>query len=60
MRDQRSRGVLFHLATREDWERAGSAPAYTTPSLDDAGFIEPRAVRFDAPGANGAVIARKP
>ncbi|MFN8205348.1 MAG: methyltransferase [Solirubrobacteraceae bacterium] len=28
--------------------------------LDDAGFIEPRAVPFDAPGANGAVIARKP
>jgi uncharacterized protein (DUF952 family) len=39
VRDQRSRGVLFHLATREDWERAGSAQAYTTPSLDDAGFI---------------------
>jgi 3-hydroxy-5-methyl-1-naphthoate 3-O-methyltransferase len=31
-----------------------------TAWLDDAGFIEPRAVRFDAPGGNGAVIARKP
>jgi predicted O-methyltransferase YrrM len=31
-----------------------------TAWLDDAGFIEPRAVRFDAPGATGAVIARKP
>jgi SAM-dependent methyltransferase len=28
--------------------------------LTDAGFVEPRAVRFDAPGANGVVIARKP
>jgi len=28
--------------------------------LLDAGFAEPRTVRFDAPGANGAVIARKP
>jgi SAM-dependent methyltransferase len=31
-----------------------------TAWLDDTGFIEPRAVRFDAPGGNGAVIARKP
>jgi hypothetical protein len=31
-----------------------------TAWLGDAGFIEPRVVRFDAPGANGAVIARKP
>jgi SAM-dependent methyltransferase len=31
-----------------------------TAWLDDAGFIEHRAVRFDAPGATGAVIARKP
>jgi hypothetical protein len=28
--------------------------------LEDAGFVQPRTVRFDAPGANGAVIARKP
>ena len=28
--------------------------------LTDAGFVEPRTVRFDAPGANGAVVARKP
>jgi hypothetical protein len=31
-----------------------------TAWLKDAGFVEPRTVRFDAPGANGAVIARKP
>jgi hypothetical protein len=31
-----------------------------TAWLDDAGFIEARTVRFDAPGANGAVVARKP
>lgn len=31
-----------------------------TAWLTDAGFVEPRTVRFDAPGANGAVIARKP
>jgi len=31
-----------------------------TAWLDDTGFVEPRAVRFDAPGATGAVIARKP
>jgi SAM-dependent methyltransferase len=28
--------------------------------LADTGFLEPATVRFDAPGANGAVIARKP
>jgi predicted nicotinamide N-methyase len=28
--------------------------------LVEAGFTDPRTVRFDAPGANGAVIARKP
>jgi hypothetical protein len=31
-----------------------------TAWLKDAGFVEPRTVRFEAPGANGAVIARKP
>ena len=31
-----------------------------TAWLQDAGFVEVRTVRFDAPGANGAVIARKP
>jgi len=31
--------VIFHLATRQDWERASSAQTYTTPSLDGAGFI---------------------
>jgi SAM-dependent methyltransferase len=36
-----------------------TASEYTT-WLTDVGFIEPRAVRFDAPGATGAVIARKP
>ena len=36
-----------------------TASEYTT-WLDDAGFEEPRTVRFDAPGANGAVVARKP
>jgi hypothetical protein len=28
--------------------------------LADAGFLDAHAVRFDAPGANGAVVARKP
>jgi hypothetical protein len=28
--------------------------------LLDAGFVEPQVVRFEAPGANGAVTARKP
>ncbi|HZD69691.1 MAG TPA: methyltransferase [Actinomycetes bacterium] len=28
--------------------------------LQDAGFVEPRTVRFDAPGANGGLVARKP
>ncbi|MGH8968246.1 MAG: methyltransferase, partial [Actinomycetes bacterium] len=28
--------------------------------LADAGFAEPRTVRFQAPGANGAILARKP
>jgi hypothetical protein len=31
-----------------------------TAWLRDAGFVEPRTVRFDAPGANGAVVAHKP
>ena len=31
--------VLFHLATRQDWERARGAQTYTTPSLDGDGFI---------------------
>jgi hypothetical protein len=31
-----------------------------TAWLSDAGLVEPRTVRFDAPGANGAVVARKP
>lgn len=28
--------------------------------LDDAGFVDARVVAFDAPGANGAVVARRP
>ncbi|WP_019901673.1 methyltransferase [Salinispora arenicola] len=28
--------------------------------LDDAGFVDARIVPFDAPGANGAVVARRP
>ena len=28
--------------------------------LGDAGFVDVRTVRFDAPGANGAVVARRP
>ena len=28
--------------------------------LTDTGFVEPRVVRFEAAGANGAVVARKP
>ena len=31
-----------------------------TAWLKDAGFVEPRTIRFEAPGANGAVIASKP
>jgi hypothetical protein len=31
-----------------------------TDWLKDAGFVDPRTVRFEAPGANGAVVARKP
>jgi len=31
-----------------------------TAWLTDAGFVEPHVVRFEAAGANGAVIARKP
>jgi uncharacterized protein (DUF952 family) len=31
--------VIFHLAAREDWERATSAGAYTTASLNGDGFI---------------------
>jgi hypothetical protein len=36
-----------------------TAAEYST-WLGDAGFVEPRTIRFDAPGANGAVIAHKP
>jgi predicted O-methyltransferase YrrM len=28
--------------------------------LTEAGFVDPRVVHFDAPGANGVVVARKP
>lgn len=28
--------------------------------LRDTGFAEPQVIRFDGPGANGAVVARKP
>jgi uncharacterized protein (DUF952 family) len=31
--------VIFHLATREEWERATRTGAYTTASLDGEGFI---------------------
>jgi uncharacterized protein (DUF952 family) len=31
--------VLFHIATRRDWERATGAGSYTTGSLDRDGFI---------------------
>jgi hypothetical protein len=39
--------------------RNHTAAEYTT-WLADAGFVEPRTIRFDAPGANGAVVAHKP
>jgi uncharacterized protein (DUF952 family) len=32
-------GVIFHLAAREDWERASRGGAYTTASLCGDGFI---------------------
>ncbi len=35
-------------------------PAEYTAWLRDAGFVDPRTVWFDAPGANGAVLATKP
>lgn len=35
-------------------------PAEYTAWLTDIGFVEPRTVWFDAPGANGAVVATKP
>lgn len=31
--------VVFHIATRDDWERALAAGAYRTGSLDTEGFI---------------------
>jgi uncharacterized protein (DUF952 family) len=35
----RRRVVLFHIATRSDWERATHAGTYTTDSLHDRGWI---------------------
>ncbi|MEW9550308.1 methyltransferase [Nonomuraea sp. NPDC050783] len=43
----------------ETWGRNYTAAEYSG-WLEDAGFTQVRVERFDAPGANGVVIARKP
>jgi uncharacterized protein (DUF952 family) len=50
--------VLFHLATRQDWERAGGAQAYTTPSLDGHGFIGCATAQQHAAVANARFTGR--
>src|SRR4029079_13830386 len=51
--------ALMSLNMLIETEGRNYAASEYTAWLKDAGFTEPRAVRFDAPGATGAVIARK-
>jgi uncharacterized protein (DUF952 family) len=50
--------VIFHIAAREDWERARSAGAYTAASLRDDGFIHCATASQHAAVANAGFAGR--
>ena len=52
--------ALMSLNMLGETEVRNYRPAEYSSWLEDTGFTETRTVWFDAPGANGAVIARKP
>ena len=52
--------ALMSLNMLIETEGRNYTPAEYTSWLEDTGFVDPACVWFDAPGANGAVLARKP
>ena len=52
--------ALMSLNMLIETEGRNYTPAEYSSWLEDIGFAEPRTVWFEAPGANGAVTARKP
>jgi len=52
--------ALMSLNMLIETEGRNYTPAEYSSWLDETGFIDTRTVWFDAPGANGAVTARKP
>ena len=52
--------ALMSLNMLVETEGRNYTPAEYSSWLDETGFIDIRTVWFDAPGANGAVTARKP
>lgn len=51
--------ALMSLNMLIETEGRNYTPAEYSTWLTDTGFVEPRTFWFDAPGANGAVVARK-
>jgi uncharacterized protein (DUF952 family) len=51
--------IVYHLTTRAEWQAALEAGAYTSPTLDSAGFIHASTVEQVIPVANAFYRGQK-